>query len=402
MNTPLSTSRRRFLEFAAASPLISIGNIMPAFAENVAAGFDLAAITAADETLNVFELREIAKTKIRPAPWAWLMTGSDDEKTLRANREIFDDLQIRVHRLIDVTNIDTSVEVFGRTYQSPIMLAPIGLQNLFHDGAEIATAKAAAKTKHLTMAGNLSSASYADIASYADPKPWLQLYTRWPRSFVADLLKKVEDAGCPAVALTVDVPVGGKRETIARLSYDLVTEQPLRFGNFPEDLQPLAPPNSALTWEYVDWLKNNTSMKVLIKGIVSVDDAKQALSAGVDGLYVSNHGGRQEASNRSALESLAVIAPIVKKKVPILVDGGIRRGTDIFKALAMGADLVAVGRPQVWGLGAFGQAGVEQVLNILQGELVRTMQLSGVTSLRAMNLHNIISTPNGRFGERYK
>jgi len=380
--------RRALLRLLAASPLFALAS-----ARQVEDGV---LFGEADQVLNLFEMRGAAAKRVRPAPWAWMATGADDEHTLRANRLIFDALQLETRRLIDVTRIDTTVELFGQRYSSPIALAPVGLQNLFHPVAEEGTARAAAARGALMIAGHMTSASYTQIARVSATRPWLQLYARWPKSYLADLLSDVARAGCPAVVLTVDTPVGGNRESTERYMQRLVNEGPLRFGNFPAQLDPLAPTNPALTWSFVEWLRETTSMRVLIKGLVDPRDARLALERGVDGIVVSNHGGRQEESNRSSLESLIAVQHAVGTELPLLVDGGFRRGTDVLKALALGARAVCLGRPQIWGLGAFGEEGVGRVLDLLQLELERAMRFCGMRSISAIGRETVRAVPNGR------
>ncbi len=389
-------ARRSFLRFCAGSPVVA-GLVGASARAGDDRGFDASLLRDPSGVLNLAEMRDVAERRVRPAPWAWVSTGSDDERTLEANRTIFGDLQLRTRRLIDVRHIDTTVELFGERYASPIGLAPVGLQNLFHADAEPGIARAAAAHSALMIAGHMSSASYTELASIGPRAPWLQLYARWPRPYLRALLDEVAGAGCGVVALTVDTPVGGNRETVARHIERMVEDGPLVFGNFPPGLEPLAETNVGMSWEFVRWLRANTSMKLLLKGIVDPEDARIAVEHGVDGLVVSNHGGRQEESGRSALESLVAVASAVPTSFPLVVDGGFRRGTDVFKALALGARLVCVGRPQIWGLGAFGQAGVERVLEVLRLELERTMRFAGALSLADIGPSSILAVRGARF-----
>ena len=398
---PSLASRRALLRFVAASPLLTWPTLSALGNANAADPGDEALDGTmlggelmpgvVDDVLNVFQMREIARGKIHPDAWAWLSTGSDGGKTLAANRKVFDQLQIRIRRLIDVRTVDTAIEIFGERYASPILLAPIGIQSVFHPEAELPVARAAASQGHRMIAANLSSVSFEELAA-AGPAPWFQLYTRWDRGLIRDLLQRVAAAGCPAITLTTDTPIGGHRETAMRAVIRMVQHGPLRFGNIAEKDEPLADTNPGLSWEYVDWLRGVTPMKVLIKGIVTREDALLAREHGADGLIVSNHGGRQEESGRSTLESLPEVLEAVDGSMPVLVDSGFRRGTDIFKALALGARAVCIGRPQVWGLGAFGQAGVEQVLGLLQAELVRIMRFAGTTSIAQITRDRIQAT----------
>jgi len=370
--------------------------------------FPVSALAAQDEgraylaeqaraVANLDQMRGIAQTKVRRGPWHWMLSGAEAERTVRANEAAFDELQLKIRRLIDVSRIDTGVTVFGQRFGSPVGLSPIGFQKLFHPDHEVGTAAAMEGQGGLMIAGMLSSAKYADIAARLTRKPWLQLYARWDKGVIKAVLDEVAEAGCPAVALTVDTPVGGNRETANLFSDEMVIEGPMTAGNMPVGIDPLSPPDATTDWKFVEWLKANTRMKVVLKGIVAAEDAVIARKAGVDGLVVSNHGGRQEESNRSSLESLAEVMDSVGGTMPILFDGGVRRGTDVFKALAVGADVVCVGRPQVWGLGAFGEIGVARVLEILNSELKRTMAFVGATSLSQIGTEDLYPVAPGPF-----
>ena len=326
-----------------------------------------------------------------------MLSGAEDERTLKANEAIYDELQLKIRRLIDVSRIDTAVSLFGQSYASPVGLSPIGFQKLFHPDHEVGTAAAMEGHGGLMIAGMLSSARYRDIAAKLTRKPWLQLYARWDRGMIKSVLDEVADAGCPAVALTVDTPVGGNRETADLYSTEMAFEGPMTAGNIPAGIDPLSPPDASTDWKFVEWLQANTRMKVLLKGVVTADDARIARKAGIDGLVVSNHGGRQEESNRSSLESLEEVVEAIGGSMPVLFDGGIRRGTDVFKALAVGADVACIGRPQIWGLGAFGEIGVARVLEILNTELKRTMAFVGSTSISQIGPEDLYPVVPGPF-----
>ena len=351
----------------------------------------------AQGVVNLAQMRDIAATKVWRGPWHWMLSGAEAERTLKANEAIYDELQLKIRRLIDVTRIDTAVRVFGQSYASPVGLSPIGFQKLFHPDHEVGTAAAMEGHGGLMIAGMLSSARYRDIAAKLTRKPWLQLYARWDRGLIKSVLDDVADAGCPAVALTVDTPVGGNRETADQYSTEMVFEGPMTAGNIPAGIDPLSPPDASTDWKFVEWLQANTRMKVLLKGVVTADDARIARKAGIDGLVVSNHGGRQEESNRSSLESLDEVVDAVGGSMPVLFDGGIRRGTDVFKALAVGADVACIGRPQIWGLGAFGEIGVARVLEILNTELKRTMAFVGSTSISQIGPEDLYPVARGPF-----
>jgi 4-hydroxymandelate oxidase len=390
-------SRRRFLRFLASSPVVAGSGLLPLFSKRLLADdavpYEL--IREADEALNVFDFEPVAKSKMLPAHYGYTVTGTDDEESLRANREGFKKYRIRVRRLVDIRNPDPSTNIFGTRWESPIALAPVGGQGKYHPEGEVAAARAAKAGGHVQILSTSTSQTVEDVTAARGAPVWFQLYPTNYWRVTEALVKRAERAGCPVVAVTVDRAAPRNMETLERYrradKTDCSTchiEGPpavqLRDRAMYRGIDLTGVENtqaSGLTWDFVDRLKAATSMRVMLKGIVTAEDAALALERGVDGLIVSNHGGRSEASGRSTIESLPEIVSAVRKRVPVIIDGGFRRGTDIFKALALGADAVAVGRPYVWGLGAFGEAGVEKVLGILRAEFRRVMAEAGVTSV---------------------
>lgn len=337
-------------------------------------------IVEASEARNLFDLEEVARARLDPETYDYLTGGSDDMRTTRANVDAFPQIGIRTRRLVDVTEVDTAVEVLGERWNTPIALAPVGFQAMFHEQGELETARAAATRQHRLIVSTVSSFGVDRIAEAGGP-PWFQLYPTPDPEITRTLLRRAEDAGCTVVVFTVDVPVIGNREKGESKLNALLGEGHLSMGNFAGLRGGLTLDTPAVTWETVGWLRENCSMKILLKGIVTAEDAALAVEHGVDGLIVSNHGGRQEESDRSTMECLPEVVVASEGKLAVLIDGGIRRGTDVFKALALGADAVCIGRPFCWGLAAFGQSGVERVLELLQEELQRIMRLAGTTSI---------------------
>lgn len=335
------------------------------------------------EPNSILELKVLAQQKLSVEAYAYAAGGADDELTLNANCEAFRRLQIRCRRLVDVSSVDTSVELFGRKLPHPIALAPVGFHRLFHEGAEIATAHGAASARALMIASSLGTVAFTEIAKETSPL-WFQLYPTTNREVTKGLLGRAETSGAEVVVLTVDVPVPGNRQThgshlltMIQTDADLPNYQDLRSNEAIFD--------PSMTWEMIPWLRANCGMKILLKGIVTREDAELCVEYGVDGVVVSNHGGRQEESNRGSIECLPEVVSAIDGRMPVLIDGGFRRGTDIFKALALGADVVCVGRPYVWGLAALGSAGVARAIEILRTELVRAMQLAGAPSLSSID-----------------
>jgi len=404
-----SAYRRLFLKFLATSPLLVTS--VPAWRSACAAASDAetgipkrVSIAAPNEALNVFDFEAVARQKLPPAHFGYMATGVDDDATLRANREGFSKLQIRPRRLVDVSRVDTSTELFGVTWKTPIILAPVGSQKAFHPEGEIAVARAAGVRNHLQILSTAATASVEAVASARGGSIWYQLYPTDSWRVTQALMKRAETAGCPVLVLTVDLPAGRNTETQARFAKEdtrqcsschlpgwsgFLRRKPMFDGLDVTGVSLLSP---ALTWEFVRRVKESTKMKLVVKGIETREDAALCVSHGVDGIVVSNHGGRAEESGRATIECLPEVVDAVQGKVPVLVDGGFRRGSDIFKALALGAKAICIGRPYTWGLAAFGQAGVEKVLDLLTREFELMMKHVGATSLAKVNRSFIVDS----------
>jgi len=389
----MTNNRRQFLKYLAASPVCgAMSNL--AFAHG---GDEGQQISSAAEAIDVFDLKATAKDTLPVAHYGYLSTGVNNDKTLRANRSGFDNYYLRSRRLVDVSNVDTSVTLLGEKWPSPIIVAPCGSQRAYHPDGELATARAARSRNHLQVLSTVSSTAIEDVVEAREAPIWFQLYTNagWPG--VRKMLRRAERAGCPAVVLTVDLPttIRSDRHTLARAakvdSRDCASchegsgiaarEKPMFDGIDPGGADGQRNP---LTWQFLEQLRQETTMKVLVKGIVIAEDADRCVDVGVDGIIVSNHGGRGDDSGRGTIDSLAEIAPVVDGRTMLLMDSGIRRGTDILKALSLGADAILVGRPYLWGLGAFGQAGVERALEILHTELMIAMQQAGTPDIESI------------------
>jgi 4-hydroxymandelate oxidase len=396
-----AASRRRFIQFLASTPALAGAGLLPYLGQRLASAQTLPAdlIRSAEEALNVYEFEPVAKERMLPAHYGYTVTGTDDEETLHANREGFKKFRIRVRRLVDIRNPDTSTTIFGQRWDNPIALAPVGGQGKYHFEAEVASARAARSGGHVQILSTSTTMGIEDVAAARGGPVWFQLYPTNYWHVAEALVKRAEQAGSPVVALTVDRAAPRNMETLERYRRaDTADCSACHIEGSPAerlhgrgmysgiDLSDVeSTQNSGLTWDFVERLKNATSMRLMLKGIVTAEDAALCLQHGVDGIIVSNHGGRSEASGRSTIESLPEIVAAVGGRIPVIIDGGFRRGTDIFKALALGANAVAIGRPYVWGLGAFGQAGVERVLEILRSEFRRVMQEAGVTSVAQIN-----------------
>ncbi len=376
-------ARRRFLAYLAASPAA-------AFAD------DEAVITTPDAAINVMDLEPAARKALPPAHYGYLATGVDDDATLTANRRGFDRFYLRPRRLIDIRTADLRTEIFGTTWDTPIGLAPIGNQKAFHTQGELPVARAAKAKRALQILSTATTTSVEDVAKELGRPPWYQLYpgSRW--DVTERLVKRAEQTGCPVIALTVDTQAGRHTETFERFKLRDKRDCVACHGTRPEDfyrrkpmydglnVEGLRTTNPALNWRDLERLRKLTSAKLLLKGIETGEDARLCRESGVDGLIVSNHGGRAEESGRGTIECLPEVLAEAGA-LPVFIDGGFRRGTDIFKALALGAKAVFVGRPYVWGLAAFGQPGVERAIDILRTELELTMKQCGVTAIRQIS-----------------
>lgn len=402
-------TRRQFLRFLAASPLV----LTPPWISALLAE-EAEAVPSPDLALSVFDFEAVAREALPPAHFAYLATGVDDDRTLRANREGFDRFQVRARRLIDVRSVDMSVSLFGTTWDSPIVLAPVGSQRAFHADGEVAAARAARSRKHLQILSTMSSTGVEDVVAARGEPVWYQLYPTDQGSVGRALIKRAESAGCPVLVLTVDLQGGSNRETLARgrrrdtrdcstchasgpLGSSLgnvraaIAQKPMFAGL--DVSQVLSAQPLDMNWDYVKRLRDTTRMKLVVKGIVTGEDAALAVEHGVDGVIVSNHGGRAEESGRGTIESLPEVVAAAAGRIPVLVDGGFRRGTDVFKAMALGASAVCVGRPYVWGLAAFGQRGVEAVLDILRRELATILRQTGTVRLGEIRRQAVVERP---------
>ena len=393
-------SRRDFLRFLAASPLLA-GS--PAVLQALSQASLNDVIGSPADALSVLDFEAAARKALPPAHWGYMTTGVDDDATLRANREGFAHYQIRPRRLVDVRKVDTTTELFGSTFGTPIVLAPVGGHKMFNPEGEIAVARAAKAKGHLQILSTVTTSSVEDVIAARGGPIWYQLYPTSSWDVRLKVVKRAEAAGCPVLVLTVDLSGGRNLETADRFKKldtrrceschepgptAVYKRRPMFDGI---DMKGVGVNDAALTWDDVKRLKDSMKMKLVVKGIETHEDAELCLKYGVDGIIVSNHGGRATETGRATIDILPEVVEAVGSRMPVLVDGGFRRGTDIFKALALGARAVAVGRPYIWGLSAFGQPGVEAVLDILRRELELIMRQSGVRSIREIGAAYVTS-----------
>ena len=399
-----STSRRALLRFLIGSPLLFAARPVAAVQELAAAIAqcepDLAPagelISSPADAINVFDFRAVARQGLSPGHYAYLATGADHEVGLHANRAGFRRFGLRPRRMIDVRELDTTTEVLGTKLACPIALAPAGMQRVFHREGEVAVARAARSTDSLQILSTASSEPLEDVMQARGAPVWFMLVTPgiWP--ITRQQLKGAEAAGCPVVVLTVDYVGFGSQDRLRRFRGP---GDPFRrlenpgcktchgAGAFPrvgrwltalgQDPLELASDLLTIDWDYVDRIRDATSMKLVLKGILTHEDASLCVEHGIDGIVVSNHGARQIDNALSTIEVLPEIVRAVDGRIPVLIDSGFRRGTDVFAALALGASAVCIGRPYLWGLAAFGQPGVEGVLQIMRREFETVMRQMG-------------------------
>ena len=371
-------SRRAFLRFLAASPLLGLQ--LP----------DDFVISSPEQAIDVLDFEAAARKALPPAHWGYLTTGVDDDATLRANLEGFSHYQLRPRRLVDTTKIDMSVELFGTKWETPVVLAPSG--TLFHPEGPLPVARAAQKQRALQILGGFQerNQSIEKVMDARGGPVWYQLYASQDWATTEQTVKRIERAGCPVMVWTVDILGGRNLETVQRFRR-LDTRDCMSCHTTDPQVRPGQPGQNTLTWETLRRLKNTTSMKILVKGIETPEDAELCVRYGADGVIVSNHGGRATNSGRATIDSLPDVLRVVRGRIPVLVDGGFRRGTDVFKALALGARAICIGRPYMWGVAAFGQPGVEAVLAILRREFNLVMAECGKKSIAEIDAGSILS-----------
>ncbi len=337
------------------------------------------------DPINVFEYEAIARNKMDPAHWDYIDGGSDDEVTLRSNRISLERIRLRPRVLANVSAnvLDTHTSVLGTSVSMPLLVAPMAMHCLAHPEGECATARAAGRANTLMIASTTATRSLEEIAQAASGPLWFQLYVYPSLQFAEKLVHRAESAGYRAIVLTVDLPTLGNREKDRRNNV-VIPPPPFFEANFV-GVEKSGQEWVSLTWESLSWLRSITSLPILLKGILTAEDALLALEHGMDGIIVSNHGGRQLDTAIASIEALPEIVEAVSGRCEVYFDGGIRRGTDVLKALALGARAVLVGRPVLWGLAANGADGAYHVLEILRNELELAMSLSGRPTLSSID-----------------
>lgn len=344
--------------------------------------------------VNLAEFEEAARARLPREAYDYYAGGANDEITLRRNREAYGEMALHYPVLRDVSARDASTEILGAKISFPVMVAPTAFHRMACAEGECAAARAAGRAGTLMVMSTLSTTTIEEAAAAASGPLWFQLYVYKDRGATADLIRRAEAAGCRALVLTVDAQVWGRREADVRNNFKL--PDGLTVANLAEHAKQMFPagmPGSglaayvaqmldpSLSWKDLAWLRGRTKLPILLKGIVRADDAKSAVEHGADGVIVSNHGGRQLDTAPATIEALPRVVDAVAGRIPVLVDGGVRRGTDVVKALAFGAQAALVGRPILWGLAADGEEGAYRVLELLKAEFDLAMVLCGARTV---------------------
>jgi 4-hydroxymandelate oxidase len=346
--------------------------------------------------INLDDFESLARSRMTAMAYEYVASGSADDLTLAENRQAFSRIKLLPRHLVDVSAIDTSLELFGRRLEFPILFAPTGYHKLFHPEGELETVRGANLSRGALVASIFSTVSFENMAGASEKPLWFQLYIHPDRAFTKNLVETVVAHGCAAICVTVDSPVNGPRDremragfwlpegveraNLSALGSSVASAAHRRTGR--DIYTPVRAANA--TWKDVEWLRSFTGIPLLLKGILHPDDACRAFETGCDGIIVSNHGGRTLDTVPSTIDALVPIADLVAGRAPILLDGGIRRGTDVYKALARGATAVLIGRPYLYGLSVAGAEGVARTVEILRTELEMAMALMGRPRLSAI------------------
>jgi isopentenyl diphosphate isomerase/L-lactate dehydrogenase-like FMN-dependent dehydrogenase len=349
------------------------------------------------QPVNLFEYEPLAKARLDQSAWGYYAGGSDDELSLRDSRAAYTRIKLRPRVLVDVSTVEMATTALGTSISLPVIVPPMSIQGMAHPEGELATARGAGAAGTIMIVATLATQSLEDVAEAATGPLWFQLYVDRDHALSESMVRRAEAAGYRAIVLTVDLPVLGRREADERNGFGLPAH--LRLANLPDpdEAAPAAPGGAtltdlihsevdpSLTWDTIAWLRSITSLPIVLKGILTGEDAALAVERGADALVVSNHGGRQLDTSIAPIEALPEVVEAVAGRCEVYVDGGIRRGTDVLKAVALGARAVFVGRPILWGLAVNGAEGVAHVLALLRRELEVDMALAGCPTLASIS-----------------
>jgi 4-hydroxymandelate oxidase len=346
------------------------------------------------ECICLADFEPLAKAKMAARSWEYVCAGAGDEITVRWNEEAYRSIRLKPRILVDVSKLDTRVNLFGQEHAFPILLAPVAAQKLMHPEGELASARGASASGATMVVSSFANTSLEDVAAVAKSPLWFQLYAQTDHGFTRELVQRAEAAGYRALCLTVDTATTGARNREARAAVKL-----LPIPNFAEFTRAGSDVSlhtgsqdvfksvldASMNWKEIEWLRSFAKIPLVLKGVLNPDDAELAAKHGVAGIIVSNHGGRNLDTLPATIDALPQVVEKVAGRMPVFVDGGIRRGTDVLKALALGASAVFIGRPYIYGLGADGETGVTQVIRILQRELQMAMALTGRTNIASID-----------------
>ena len=344
---------------------------------------------------DLLQFEPLARRRLSQMAYDYVRSGGGDEITMRENRLAFERLRLSPSVLVDVSSLDTRVSLLGAELEHPILLAPVAYHRLYHAEGELATARGANASGTAFVISSFTTTPIADIAKNTQQPLWFQLYVQRDRGFAKDMVERAVAAGCKAVCLTVDTPVLGCR--YGQLSFGLPSNMEcvhLRGLELKTPIlghktqrsgiyDPLFDPS--FNWRDLEWLRSAAGVPILLKGVLSPEDGKRAIDYGADGIIVSNHGGRNLDLAPATIDALPRMADAVAGRLPLLLDSGIRRGTDVLMALALGAKAVLIGRPYIYGLTIGGAQGVERVVSILRSEFERAMALTGRRSIAELD-----------------
>jgi 4-hydroxymandelate oxidase len=355
--------------------------------------------TQTEPLVNVYDFEALARRRLSHLALEYISSGAGDEITLRQNRQRFDEIRLQPRVLVGAGQIDTSLELFGERLDHPILLAPCAYQKLVHPEGEVAAVRGAAAARAPFAVSTFATVALEEIAQACDASLWFQLYVHPDRDFTRELIQRVNTAGYGVLCVTVDTPILGVRDRERRAGFHLppgieranlkaLGSAVTKMGHF-EGGGNYSILDPTINWDTISWIQSLSKIPVVLKGILSPDDARLACEHGVSGIVVSNHGARNLDTVPASIEALPRVIEAVERQIPVLLDGGVRRGTDIVKALACGARAVLIGRPYLWGLAVAGPQGVEQVLRILRLELEAAMALCGIPSLSAITINSI-------------
>jgi 4-hydroxymandelate oxidase len=363
--------------------------------------------TSADQVMSVMDFEALARDALPPAHFGYIATGADDDRTVVRNHEAYSGYEIRARRFVDVSRLTTATTVFGAAWKSPLYTSAVSSMRAFHPEAEIAVARAARSRSAQLMLSTGASSGTEEVIDARGAPIWQQIYPTddWP--VTQGLIRRAEKAGATAIFVTVDSPGARNNETLQRsaatdnrdcgachgaVRRKMWQRAPLFEGLDVSRVKWIAP--AGMPPDYLARMRDFVKVKLVYKGIMTGEDAAMAIDKGADGIVVSNHGGRNEETLRASFDSLPEVVAAARGRVPVFLDGGIRRGTDIFKALALGAAGVGIGRPQAWGLAAFGQPGVEAVLDILNAELANIMRQAGTPTVAGITRDHVVRAGN--------